>query len=106
MKTMLVLGCWGRTEEDFCTCNGVSNQILEVSIQSEQIRKVSNYLDSILNLYNRPLYNNIHTALFNIQDKFSEKTRPIFKESVFRRMEDFCLVHAKCGIYLRLELIE
>jgi hypothetical protein len=106
MKTMLILGCWGRTEEGFCTCNGVSNQILEVSIQSEQMRKVSNYLDTVLNLYDRPLYNNIHTALFNIQDKFSEKTRPIFRESVFRRMEDFCLMHAKCGAYLRLELVE
>lgn len=103
---MLVLGCWGRSEEDFCTCNGVSNQILDLSIKSEQIRRVSDYLDDVLKLYDKPLYNNIHTVLFNIQDKFSEKTRPIFKESVFRYMEDFCLMHAKCGLYLRLELIE
>lgn len=106
MRTVLVLGCWGRTEEGFCTCNGVSNQILDVSVKTEQIRKVTDYLDNTLHLYDKPLYNNVHTVLFNIQDKFGEKTKPIFKESLFRIMENFCLMHARCGLYLRLELVE
>ena len=105
MRTVLILGCWGRTDEGFCTCNGVSNHILDVGVKSEQIKRVSDYLDALY-LYDKPLYNNIHTILFNIQDRFSEKTRPIFKESIFRKIEEFCIMHARCGLYLRLELVE
>jgi hypothetical protein len=30
----------------------------------------------------------------------------VFGETVFRWMEEFCLMHAKCGLFLRLELVD
>jgi len=105
MKTVLILGCWGRTEDGICTCNSVSNQILDVSIKTDQMKKVTDYLD-MLKLYDKPLYNNIHTVLFNIQDRFSEINKAVFNDKCFRRMEEFCIMHAKCGLYLKLELKE
>jgi len=106
MKIMLVLGCWGREEEGFCSCSGVKNCIRDLTKQTEKNKAIADYLDSNFRMFDKPLYNNVHTALWNVQDKFSEKGKPIFKESVFKRMEEFCKIHVKCGTFLRLELIE
>lgn len=106
MKIMLALGCWGREDEGFCSCSGVKNYILDLSKHSERNKAIANYLDSNFRMFDKPLYNNVHTAIWNVQDKFSEKGKPVFTESMFKRMEEFCLKHAKCGLYLRLELIE
>lgn len=106
MKILLILGCWGRKEGAFTICEGVSNQILDLTAQSERNVDISNYLDSNFQLFDRPLYNNVHTAIWNVQEKFSIRGKPVFEERVFLGMEEFCILHAKCGLYLRLELIE
>jgi hypothetical protein len=106
MKITLVLGCWGRTHEGFSICNGVSNAILDLSLNSERNVAISEYLDSHYGLFDRPLYNSVHSAIFNIQDKFGLKGKPVFKDVVFRWMEEFCIMHAKCGLFLRLELAD
>ena len=104
MKVNLILGCWGRNNEGFSICNGVINSILDITLNSERNVAISEYLDSNYHLFDRPLYNNIHSAIFNIQDKFSIKTKPVFSNTVFKWMEEFCLMHSKCGLYLRLNL--
>lgn len=106
MKITLVLGCWGRTIEGFSTCAGVSNAILDLTLNSGRNAAISEYLDSNYGLFDRPLYNGVHSAIFNIQEKFSERGKPVFSERVFRWMEEFCIMHSKCGLYLRLELVE
>ena len=106
MKIILVLGCWGRTEDGFTTCSGISNQILDLTRETPRNADISNYLDSHFKLFDRPIYSNIHTAIWNIQEKFSIRGKPVFEEKTFRRMEEFCVMHAKCGLFLRLELIE
>lgn len=104
MRVILVLGCWGRTNEGFSICNGVSNAVLDLTLNSERNVAISEYLDSHHGLFDRPLYNGVHSAVFNIQEKFSLKGKPVFSTTVFRWMEEFCVMHAKCGLYLRLEL--
>lgn len=106
MNIIVVIGCWGREEDGFVSCNGVSNEILDLSKGSGRNTKISNYLDEIYKLFDKPLYNNVHTAIWNIQEKFSEKGNPVFKEGLFKKIEEFCLSHHKCGLYLRLKLEE
>ncbi len=105
-KIILVFGCWGREEEGFYSCSGTKNTILDLSKQSDRNRAILDYLDSNFRMFDKPLYNNVHTAIWNVQDKFSEKGKPVFKDTIFKRMEEFCTIHAKCGLFLRLELIE
>ena len=104
MKIKLVLGCWGREKEGFVSCPGVSNDILDLTNNSSRNVDIKNYLDSNFKLFDRPLYNNVHTAMWNVQDKFSEKGNPVIPEIKFKYIEEFCIDHAKCGLFLRLEL--
>lgn len=104
MKIFLVLGCWGREKESIILCPATSNRILDLTPKTETNTKISNYLDEYYKMFDKPLYNNIHTALYNINDKFSEETKPVFPN--FKLLEEFCIFHAKCGLYLKLELEE
>lgn len=106
MKLFLVLGCWGKEEDDFIMCPSVSNKILDLSKSSERNREIIEFLDGTYRLCDKPLYNNVHTALFGVQDKFSNVGKPVFTKIQFYRLENFCQLHAKCGLYLRLELEE
>lgn len=104
MKVNLILGCWGRQELEFKICNGIENLILDITKNNENNIMIVQYLDSHYKLFNKPLYNNVHTVIFNIQDKFSTKDKPIFNSKFFKIMEEFCIMHRKCGLYLRLDL--
>ncbi len=106
MKIVLILGCWGREREGFVACPSISNEILDLTKNSQRNVKIKDYLDSHFKLFDRPLYNNVHTAVWNVQEKFSEKGNPVIPEVKFRYIEEFCIEHAKCGLYLRLELKE
>lgn len=106
MRLFLILGCWGREEDGFKSCSGVSNKILELTAQSERNRAIIDFLDDNYRLIDKPLYSNIHTALFGIQDKFSQTGRPVFDKTYFHKLEAFCQMHKKCGLYLRFLLEE
>jgi len=106
MKVILMLGCWGREDFGLKKCSGVENEILDITKNSERNVEMAQYLDSHYKLFDKPLYSNIHTAIFNLQDKFSIKGKPVFEEKFFKMIEEFCIMHRKCGLYLRLDLIE
>jgi len=106
MKIVLILGCWGRERDGFISCSGISNEILDLTKNSSINVKIKDYLDSNFRLFDRPLYNNVHTAIWNVQDKFSEIGKPVIQKIKFKYMEEFCVDHARCGLYLRLELKE
>jgi hypothetical protein len=106
MKIVLILGCWGREKEGFTSCPGIVNEILDLTKNGAREVKIKDYLDSHFKLFDRPLYNNVHTAIWNVQEKFSEKGNPVIPEIKFRYIEEFCIDHARCGLFLRLELRE
>lgn len=106
MNVVLICGCWGREEEGFVSCSGASNIILDLGKNTERNKQIIDFLDNVYKIFDRPLYNNVHTAIFNIQEKFSDKGKPVFKEALFKRIEGFCIQHIKCGLYLRLEMKE
>ena len=104
MKLFLILGCWGVNRDGIILCPSVSNKILDLSLNTTMNTGISNYLDQNLKLFDKPLYNNVHSAIYNIQDKFSEPDNPVF--SSFRMLEEFCKFHNRCSLYLKLELEE
>ncbi len=102
-RVYLILGCFGRNDNGFVTCNSIENKILEVSPSLERIDEFLAYID-FLQLPARPLsdYNAIRRALFKIQDKFYQNIKPIWSERYFRLIENFTLIHKSCGIYLKI----
>jgi len=85
-------------------CPGIQNRILELTTQSERNTAISDHLDSHCHLYDKPLYTNVHTALYTLQNQFSRQGNPVFPKDLFKLMETFCLMHAKCGVFMRLEM--
>jgi len=106
MKVCLVLGCWGRKHDDFQVCRGVENEVLDITDHTERNTAIAKHLDEVYHLYDRPLYTNVHTALFSLQENFSQRGKPVFPKEYFEHMEGFCVIHAKCGLFLRLRLKE
>lgn len=106
MKLYLILGCWGRDEEGFKSCSSIQNKILELTNQTERNREIIDFLDDNYKLIDKPLYSNVHTVLFSVQDTFSHKGKPVFDKVLFHKIEDFCQTHRKCGLFLRLSLEE
>ncbi len=104
MTFVLKLGCWGREIKDFTMCKGIENTILVLSNKTSINNDIINFLDNTYGLFDKPLYNNIHTAIFNIQNRFSDVKNSIFNEERFKIIEDFCIFHNKCGLYLRLDM--
>ena len=84
----------------------MENSILDITKNNKRNIAIADYLDSHFRLFDKPLYNNVHTVVWNIQEKFSEKGKAVFKKDFFSRLEEFCILHTKCGTFLRLELIE
>lgn len=102
MKAELILGCWGREKDGFINCPGVSNIILDITKNTNRNILIAELLDKTYNLFEKPLYSNIHTAIWRLQDQFSEVGNPLFENKFFKNIEEFCVEHKKCGIYLRL----
>jgi len=106
MRVILVLGCWGRKHGEFQMCRSVENEILDLTDGGEMRVAVVNHLDSVYHLFDKPLYSNVHTALYSLQDKLAKDGRTVFQADQYRLLEAFCIIHAKCGLFLRLKLEE
>lgn len=106
MKLFLVLGCWGKQNNNFVLCSSTQNIILDLTKNNVRNSNIINYLDHTLRLFDKPLYANVHTAIWNINEKFSEADSPVFEENLFKNIEKFCIEHVHCGLFLRLELRE
>lgn len=102
MEIILTLGCWGSKSGDFCLCSGIENEILNLTKNTDLNKDICDYLDKNFKIFDRPLYNNVHTAIWNIQEKFSNSNKNIFDDNYFKLLENFCVLHAKCGLYIRL----
>ena len=104
MKIYLVLGCWGRKSGDFNLCNGVKNNILDLSEKTKRNIDIVKHLDSIYNIMKKPIYRNVHTAIFSIKNNFDESGKNVFTDNEMKNIESFCTMHAKCGLYLKLDV--
>jgi hypothetical protein len=106
MRVCLCLGCWGTRASGMILCPGCENEILDLTARTGRNIAIAEHLDSIHGLFDRPLYANVHTAVFSIPEKFSEKGNPVFADGMFAAVERFCVMHVRCGLFLRLRIKE
>lgn len=99
----LVLGCFGRRDEDFISCTGVSNRILCVDGSLQHFDEMCEYLEGI-RLFDKPTFdlNAIRHIIFNMQDRYPQGPQPLWKQNKFNLMERFILDHRGCGTFMRL----
>ena len=98
----LVLGCFGRVENEFVLCSAVENRILRLDDTLNNFHDLANYLDKV-NLFERPMLDNnsIRHVLYNLQDRFDQKTRRLWTDHHYNLMERFMQTHKPCGFYLK-----
>lgn len=94
----LKLGCWGYEKEGLILCHGVENDILDLTKNTEKNLEITKLLNDNYQLVRKPLLSNVHTALFKIQDRYDA-----FDKKYFRSIEELCILHKKCGLYLKIE---
>jgi len=99
----LVLGCFGRRDEDFISCAGVSNKILIIDERLQHIDEISEYFEG-LRLFDRPVFdlNAIRHVLFNMQERYAQGPQPLWRQNKFHLLEKFVLDHRACGNFIRL----
>ena len=102
----VVLGCFGYRDDDFINCNGIENRILNINDNLMHYNKLMDYLDNC-RLFDKATfdYNAIRHFIFHIRDKFEQPNKLIWSEKRFTTMERFTIDHRKCGLYLKLILI-
>jgi len=105
----LVLGCFGRADNDFVSCSSCENRILHVHPGIENYQGIMDFLDS-RQLFDKPSfdYNAIRNILQNMQGQFDQISfsRPLWLESQVQLFQKFLLEHRQCGLYLKLQLTD
>lgn len=101
----IVLGCFGRTDDGFVSCSGISNRILHVDPSNYYYSEIMNYLDN-MQLFDRAMldYNAVRHVIFNMQEKFASETHKLWSEKMFLLYQKFTISHKDCGIFIDLEL--
>jgi hypothetical protein len=102
----VILGCFGRRDEDFISCSGLENRILKVDITLEGYNKLMDYFEGC-RLFDRPMFdiNAVRNFIFYIQRNYYKGIRPIWSEKQFNLYQKFVIDHRICGNYIKLALI-
>lgn len=98
----LVLGCFGRTESEFVLCSSVENKILKLDDTLFNFHDIAGYLDK-LNLFEKILLdqNSIRHLIYNLQDRFDQKTKRLWSDHKYNLIERFMQTHKPCGFYAK-----
>lgn len=101
----LVLGCYGRTENEFVLCPGTQNRILKLDDSLVNIDGVMDYLDAV-KLFDRPMLdqNAIRHLIYNLQDRFDQKFKRMWTDHEYHLLERYIQMHKPCGLYAQLIL--
>lgn len=102
----LILGCFGRRDDDFINCLGVENKILKLDPSLYKYTEMMTYLDGC-RLFDRPMfdYNAVRHVIFNLREKYDQPTKRLWSEKKFELYQKFTIDHRHCGIYLKLALV-
>ena len=101
-RFFLILGCNGKTDDNFISCNKTQNKILEITTDLEQLEELIAYFKS-LRIFENPLkdYNAIRRVVFNLKDRYN-KGKLLWNPKYFHLIEKFTLGHKECGMYLKI----
>ncbi len=99
----VVLGCFGRSDDDFVSCAGIENRILLVDSSLYRYDDIMDYLDQC-RLFDRVLldYNAVRHFIFNLGEKFDQPTRRLWSEKKFELYQKFAIDHKHCGLFVKL----
>jgi hypothetical protein len=100
----VVLGCFGRTDDEFVSCSALENVILRIEVSNHYYDEMMDYMDS-LQLFDRVLldYNAVRHFIFNMQDKFTLSTKKLWSEKMFLLYQKFVIDHKNCGVFIKLD---
>ena len=75
----LILGCFGRSDDNFVSCSGIENIILEIDDSLSNYNDILNYCEQY-KLFDNSLmnYNAVRNFIFSMQDKFNNITKPLW----------------------------
>jgi len=106
-KLYLILGCWGRIDDEFTTCNSVANPILKIDDKLEGYVELMKYLQG-LGLFEQKItnYNAVRNIIFRIKNNFSQGYYNLWNDKKFRLIENFTINHKFCGLYLDLDFVD
>lgn len=104
-EVKLVLGCFGRTDEDFISCKGIQNTILLIKPNDIFYNDMMEFFDN-LKLFDRTIFdlNSSRHIIFNLKDRFEMPHKPLWHDKMFNLYQKFILEHKNCGIFIKLEL--
>lgn len=102
----IVLGCFGRRDDDFISCAGIENRILKIEENLYNYNELMDYLDTC-RLFDRPIfeYNSIRHFVFYLRDKFDQPMKRLWSEKKFELYQKFIIDHRHCGLYSKLIII-
>ncbi len=102
-KLYIIMGCFGRRDDDFISCAGVENPILEVESNLYQYEEMMAYLD-LCRLFDKPMfdYNSLRHFIFNLREKFDQPMKRLWSEKKFELYQKFIIDHRHCGLYIKL----
>lgn len=103
----LVLGCFGRREDDFISCAGIENAILHIEEGLYLYNDMMEYLDNC-RLFDRPIFdlNAIRHFVFNMRERYDQPMRRLWSEKKFDLYQKFIIEHRHCGLYVKLVLTD
>ena len=103
-RLYIVLGCYGRTDDEFVSCSGIENIILKIEPSDQNYNEIMDYLDS-LQLFDRQImnYNAARHFVHNMQDKFDLPTKRLWSEKMFLLYQKFVIDHRDCGVWIKLQ---
>lgn len=102
----LILGCFGRRDDNFVSCPSVENSILKLDVSLYRYNDMMDYLDGC-RMFDRPIYdyNGIRNVLFHFKQHYDQPTRPLWSEKKWTLYQKFTIDHRHCGLYLKLLLL-
>lgn len=103
-KIEVILGCFGRVDDGFISCNSSENVILTIDLSHNEIM---DYFDQ-MQLFDKSLlnYNAVRHLIFNIQEKFGYLDKNLWSEKMFLIYQKFLISHSCCGIFVKLRTSE
>lgn len=103
-EILIVLSCFGRTDDGFISCSGCRNVIFRLNPSYHFYSDMMDYFDS-LQLFDQPLLNTnaIRHFIFKMQDTFLLPGRKLWSEKMFNLYQKFVIDHKNCGLRLQLE---
>lgn len=102
----IVLGCFGRRDDNFVSCPSVENRILKIGVSIQGYETMMNYFEGC-RLFDRPMFdiNAVRNFVFYMQEKYDQGMKRLWSEKEFSLYQKFIIDHRMCGSYIKLILV-